>query len=840
MKFKSISKLTLFAAFLCGGASAAWAVDVPTPVYTQNFESASTTVGSAGSNFGITGATLTGSGAIQTGDPKFGQYYKNASGVAGQSTRANFLTLSTTAFTSMTSPKATTISFWMNADGAWGNYWGTIFVAYGSTGNSGHGYPFSFDTRACLAVHSSLYETHFDDNGNIVNDWRTSGADFASSWHHVALVYSLDESDASAPKVVINQYIDGTLKQTYNLANGNGEHPTVSMFDHFEQLTEFVIGGNSPVWEDPDNNYAYDEIAIYDQALSAEQVNQIITDKNTAHTYTVNAVAGGSTLQELANSNTYPNVNYSANAPRVIYKDTKYYVLNDDQDGMNGFQATYTMGTANVVKEINYTLDESIVYFSEADDFNPSAKTASATASAGYYCNYYSTPVAIGLSSIGVYQLETNVTSRDANSSLEVYTESGTSSVALIGKNSGLGIKTVNFIATDGMRVGGPYYSDNFQNSKGVDYVLIRKLYDIADPSAVVGDVNYSGYATSSNYTLKKGDTKVFTFQNYGNASGESWDNWRINVIEGETWKSVTRADSWDEKGGDAGTGAATKVSYKVSKDGGSSKVNLDWGEYKSDLANARVVATLVYGLDGTLAITTTSTSANNGYIYYVDQDVTGLTSDLTVNLAANYSWLEVLSVENTAVGTTINSTGWTTFSSDYALDFSSVPATLKAYMITDHSGDVVTTSKVTGTVPAGTGLLLNGTASTSYSIPTVASSDTNVDDNLLVAGQGTLVTGGDDMTFVLAKSKTGDQAMFKKLDGTGATIAKGKAYLKFKSAVSAPALYFDFGDVTGISKTEAAVEAVEAGTFYNLAGQRVAQPAKGLYIVNGKKYVVK
>ncbi len=29
-------------------------------------------------------------------------------------------------------------------------------------------------------------------------------------------------------------------------------------------------------------------------------------------------------------------------------------------------------------------------------------------------------------------------------------------------------------------------------------------------------------------------------------------------------------------------------------------------------------------------------------------------------------------------------------------------------------------------------------------------------------------------------------------------------------------------------------------GVFYNIAGQRVAQPTKGLYIVNGKKVVIK
>ena len=46
--------------------------------------------------------------------------------------------------------------------------------------------------------------------------------------------------------------------------------------------------------------------------------------------------------------------------------------------------------------------------------------------------------------------------------------------------------------------------------------------------------------------------------------------------------------------------------------------------------------------------------------------------------------------------------------------------------------------------------------------------------------------------------------------------------------------------------KSATAIEQVAAkkmaanGEFFNLAGQRVAQPAKGLYIVNGKKVVVK
>ena len=43
----------------------------------------------------------------------------------------------------------------------------------------------------------------------------------------------------------------------------------------------------------------------------------------------------------------------------------------------------------------------------------------------------------------------------------------------------------------------------------------------------------------------------------------------------------------------------------------------------------------------------------------------------------------------------------------------------------------------------------------------------------------------------------------------------------------------------TAIS-TVKAEKTVAAGEYFNLAGQRVQQPAKGLYIVNGKKVMVK
>ena len=54
-----------------------------------------------------------------------------------------------------------------------------------------------------------------------------------------------------------------------------------------------------------------------------------------------------------------------------------------------------------------------------------------------------------------------------------------------------------------------------------------------------------------------------------------------------------------------------------------------------------------------------------------------------------------------------------------------------------------------------------------------------------------------------------------------------------------APELGVDFGETTGVNEVRGQKEEVK-GEVYNLAGQRVANPTKGLYIVNGRKVVIK
>ena len=195
-------------------------------------------------------------------------------------------------------------------------------------------------------------------------------------------------------------------------------------------------------------------------------------------------------------------------------------------------------------------------------------------------------------------------------------------------------------------------------------------------------------------------------------------------------------------------------------------------------------------------------------------------------------------------VSVTISDAGYATFSSEYALDFSKATSGLEAYMITGHSGNAITKTQVTGTVPASTGLLLKGDEG-DYDIPVVAGSSTDVSANLMKAGTGASVSAESGKTkYVLgvnnndtAGDTSDDFAEFQKIVSTPATVPTGKAYLQFNEVISVKSLSFiDDGNATGVDAPVAA-EAEEDGIYYNLNGQQVTKDYKGIVIKNGKKF---
>ena len=211
------------------------------------------------------------------------------------------------------------------------------------------------------------------------------------------------------------------------------------------------------------------------------------------------------------------------------------------------------------------------------------------------------------------------------------------------------------------------------------------------------------------------------------------------------------------------------------------------------------------------------------------DIDQTGGTITFT-NAGNQLSFVIALDIlgDNTTITPANDKSTYVTTSD---LDFSGV-AGLKAYVATAAAGGKVTLEEV-GAVPANTPLMLIGTASTEYIVPLAASASAPA-VNMFVAGDGTTTFDGTTYDYILFSD-----GLFYQI-GSGA-VPVGKAYLHCDAdptAASAPYLSIDFGETTGINAVKDS-EKVN-GEYYNLAGQRVAQPTKGLYIVNGKKVIIK
>ena len=185
----------------------------------------------------------------------------------------------------------------------------------------------------------------------------------------------------------------------------------------------------------------------------------------------------------------------------------------------------------------------------------------------------------------------------------------------------------------------------------------------------------------------------------------------------------------------------------------------------------------------------------------------------------------------------TVSEAGFATYVSNYNLNFSATA--IEAYAVTVTKKGVATLTKL-NQVPAGTPVLLYAEGGKTEDIPVLASAEA-VTDNDLVAGTGAAVATIDgEYTNMILNKVDGNVGFYF---AAGQTVAANRAYLHIATTLAPDAeagapMVIEFADeVTGIEAVEAETS---ASGIYNLAGQRVAKAQKGLYIVNGKKVIVK
>ena len=178
----------------------------------------------------------------------------------------------------------------------------------------------------------------------------------------------------------------------------------------------------------------------------------------------------------------------------------------------------------------------------------------------------------------------------------------------------------------------------------------------------------------------------------------------------------------------------------------------------------------------------------------------------------------------------TIGNALWATIVSSYDV---TLPEGLTGYVVKeiDNTNHKAILQDVTaqGGLEGGKPYLLNAASAGTYTLNKATTAITEPAGNLLEVSDNTTGNG----VYVLADK--GNGAGFYKW--MGGLLGAGRVYLEKAVSPTAPSyISFGFSETTGINSVDSGQVTVDS--YYNLAGQRVDQPAKGLYIVNGKKMI--
>ena len=232
---------------------------------------------------------------------------------------------------------------------------------------------------------------------------------------------------------------------------------------------------------------------------------------------------------------------------------------------------------------------------------------------------------------------------------------------------------------------------------------------------------------------------------------------------------------------------------------------------------------------------TTNSESSNSGN--------TALNVDQSHNITLlpnRYGASAWLVEEVKTLDVTMNTVGNETWATLY-LPFSvTTPEGVTAYTGTQKDENTVQLTAIEGgVIPAQTGVVLKGTATT---CPLTLTNDAvaPVEGNIFT---GTClpisVTQETLENYYVLSTLQGVIGLYWPQEGTTA-LAANKAYIDNTPAAGAAGYRFVFGDDTTVGIDGAQLGQPSDTPYYDLSGRRVVKPAKGIYIHNGKKVFIK
>ena len=243
----------------------------------------------------------------------------------------------------------------------------------------------------------------------------------------------------------------------------------------------------------------------------------------------------------------------------------------------------------------------------------------------------------------------------------------------------------------------------------------------------------------------------------------------------------------------------------------------------------------------------------NGSVIDFVDAPsytVDDATAEYAIRAANTMGGLSSAVVANSYVNVTLASVGYATFydsKNAYIL-----PAELKAYAVSNANTSELTYAEVGNIIPAGTAVMLESADKTGgeYLLSPTDAKVTYQGTNMLKGSDVATTTFAEQNSLFyklsFGSSKTAQAGSFGwfwgAADGGAFEIEAHRAWLAIPVLLNAPAISYIIGTggegTTAIKNIENKQEAT--GEYYNLQGQRVDVPTKGLYIHNGKKIIIK
>ncbi len=236
--------------------------------------------------------------------------------------------------------------------------------------------------------------------------------------------------------------------------------------------------------------------------------------------------------------------------------------------------------------------------------------------------------------------------------------------------------------------------------------------------------------------------------------------------------------------------------------------------------------------IDGSTSYTGIGTS----HVSYTVTSTSG-SSTIVIGDGSYYKYVKITLPAQPTRTVTIGSAKYATYYSNIAY---TLPENLQAATVDENSGGTLTLNyryKKDDVVPGGTAVLLKATAAGDYTL-TMQPADATAAPagNLLHGSDVETTTTGGDKYYALQNGDNGLGFYWKAASGAAFTSGAHKAWLALPDT---PANFFSLDDeTTGVKAIENSQLTV--GTYYDLQGRKVAQPTKGLYIVNGKKVIIK